>query len=107
MIRGAIWTAAGGGTFTSKLRPVLVVQDARFAETMSITVCPSTGAGARLARVRVEPTVENGLLSTSWIMADKVTTIPRVNIGRSIGRLSVSHLLHVDEALVLFLGLAR
>ncbi len=32
MRRGEIWTAAGGGDYTGKLRPVVIIQDDAFAE---------------------------------------------------------------------------
>jgi len=40
--RGDIWIVAGGAEFTGKPRPVAVLQDDRFAELGSITLCPFT-----------------------------------------------------------------
>ena len=41
MRRGEIWTGAGAG-YAGKPRPMLIVQDDRFAETGSVTVCAFT-----------------------------------------------------------------
>ena len=42
MKRGELWTLAGSGPYSSKPRPVVVVQDSLFDATDSITVCPLT-----------------------------------------------------------------
>ncbi len=42
MKRGEIWTAAGGKDYAGKPRPVVIVQDDRFAGTDSITICAFT-----------------------------------------------------------------
>lgn len=42
MKRGEVWTAAGGPDYAGKPHPVVVLQDDRFEDTKSITVCPLT-----------------------------------------------------------------
>ncbi len=49
--------------------------------------------------------MENGLREASRLMADKVTTVPRGNLGRRIGRLSADELARLDMAVMTFLGL--
>jgi len=39
-------------------------------------------------RVTVAPTVTNGLMAESQLMADKIATIPRSKLGRQIGELT-------------------
>ncbi|MBM3554159.1 MAG: type II toxin-antitoxin system PemK/MazF family toxin, partial [Alphaproteobacteria bacterium] len=74
MNRGDIWTVSGGGTYVAKPRPVVIVQDQSFAATESITICPLTSDPTLLPlfRVEVTPSEENGLISASRVMADKI-----------------------------------
>ncbi len=108
MKRGEIWTASGGGDYTGKSRPVVVVQDDLFSETESVTVCPFTSDSTdlRLFRIAIELTPATGLRAESRIMADKVTTVPRTKLCARIGRLSDRDLLRLNRAVLLFLGLA-
>jgi mRNA interferase MazF len=39
-------------------------------------------------------------------MVDKLTTVPKANLGDRIGRLADDDLLRLDRAIVVFLGLA-
>jgi mRNA interferase MazF len=106
--RGEIWTASAGGGFVGKPRPVVIVQDDRFAGTASITLCAFTTdpTEAPLLRLRIEPSEANGLRETSSIMVDKVTTVSRDKLGQRIGRLADEDVVRLNRALVLFLGLA-
>ena len=108
MRRGEIWTAAGGGDYTTKPRPVVILQDDRFDATESITVCPLTTdpVDAPFFRVSIEPAARNGLEETSFIMADKVTTIRRPRLRELLGRLSEEEALRLNRAVILFLGFA-
>jgi mRNA interferase MazF len=53
-----------------------------------------------------QPSRGNGLREPSWLMVDKITTIPKANLGTPLGRLSVAHLGELNRALVVFLGIA-
>ena len=107
MRRGEIWTISGGG-YAGKPQPAVVIQDDRFNETKSLTVCifTTTETDAALARISVVPSDQNGLREPSHIMVDKITTIPRTRVGRQIGRLEAEALTRLDRALLVFLGLA-
>jgi mRNA interferase MazF len=96
------------GAFTGKPRPVVIVQDDRFDSTASVTVCPLTTnpVEAPLVRIAVEPTDSTGIEKPSWIMVDKLTTMPRVNVRDRLGKLADADLVRLDRALVVFLGLA-
>jgi mRNA interferase MazF len=109
MKRGEIWTVAGGGAYTGKPRPCVIVQDNAFDATHSITICAFTSdpTEAPLFRVRVEPDEVNGLTSLSTLMVDKITTVPKDRIGRRVGQLRDEDLLRLNQAMVVFLGLAR
>ena len=108
MNRGEIWTVAGGNDDAGKPRPVVIIQDGAFDQTGSVTICPLTRDTTEipLFRIMVEPTQGNGLRLSSRIMADKVTTIPKSKLGRHIGRISNQDILRMNQALLVFLGLA-
>jgi mRNA interferase MazF len=92
-----------------KPRPALVVQADLFNKThASVSVIPVTSAlvDAPLFRLTAEPSPGNGLRSLSQLMVDKVTTVPRERITRTIGRLEDDLLLRVNRALALWLGIA-
>ena len=57
MKRGELWVAAGGGDYTGKPRPVVIVQDDRFEATGSVTVCALTSdpTDAPLFRILLSP----------------------------------------------------
>jgi mRNA interferase MazF len=106
--RGEVWTASGGSGYAGKPRPVVIIQDDRFAATQSVTICGLTTAPieADLARPLVEPTPENGLRTPSRLMADKITTVPRRLLRDRIGRLSEEDMQALNLAILVFLGLA-
>jgi mRNA interferase MazF len=108
MKRGEIWTAAGGRGYAGKPRPVVIVQDDRFDATASITICGFTTdpTEAPLFRLSIDPSQDNGLEGQSRLMMDKITTMPRANLGQQIGRLSDADMVRLDRAIVIFLGLA-
>ena len=108
MKRGEIWTASGGGKYTGKPRPAVIVQEDRFDGTDSVTICAFTSdpTEAPLLRIAVEATADNGLTGTSRLMIDKVTTVPKTRLGACIGRLGDEDLVRLNRALVVFLGLA-
>ncbi len=108
MKRGEIWTAAGGPDYAGKPRPVVVVQDDRFDATASITVCGLTTnmTESPLFRLPIEPNQRNGLQAPSRLMVDKISTIPRTKIGRRIGALDAADMLRLNQAMMVFLGLA-
>ena len=107
MRRGEIWSVAGGPDYAGKPRPVVVVQDDRFSDIDSVTVCPFTtnAAAAPLVRIVVAPSDANGLNVVSRLMADKLTTVSREKRGRRIGRLDDATMLKLERAMLVFLGM--
>jgi mRNA interferase MazF len=105
--RGDIVIMAGGGPYAGKPRPAVIVQSDDF-ELPSMAVCLITteNVGAPLARIAIEPNQTNGLNQPSWIMVDKIASLPRRRFGRTIGRLTDEQLLALNRALSVFLGLA-
>ena len=108
MRRGEIWTVSGGKDYAGKPRPVAIVQDDNFDGTESITVCSFTTdpTEAPLFRLAVEPTDRNGLRAVSRLMADKITTVPKSKIGQRLGRLDDEDVVRLNQAIMVFLGLA-
>ena len=119
MKRGEIRTVAGGPYYTSKPRPVVIIQAAWYTGLDSITVCPLTSdnADAPSVRIPVHPTQHNGLRSESWLMPDKVVTVPAVSspvvsnpkarLGSRIGQLDHTTLAELSRRIILFLNLAE
>lgn len=108
MRRGEIWTVSGGKDYAGKPRPVVIVQDDGFDATDSITICAFTTdeTDAPLFRLPVEPSERNGLRSPCRLMVDKVTTVPKSKVGSQVGRLDDEDVLQLNQAVIVFLGLA-
>ena len=109
MKRGEIWTVSGGASYTGKPRPAVIVQEDRFSQTASTTLCAFTTdpTDAPLLRMLIEPTDRNGLKNASRLMIDKVATVPNTRLGRRIGKLNDEDLVRLNRALTVFLGLAN
>jgi mRNA interferase MazF len=97
--RGEIWTASGGPDYAGKPRPFVIVQDERLGIATSVTVCGFTTepAEAPVFRVPVTPNTLNGLQAPSYILVDKVTTIPATKLGYRIGRLDDADVLQREH----------
>jgi mRNA interferase MazF len=105
--RGEIWTAAAGGDYGSKPRPVLINQSDFIRTTNSVLVCGinSTQIEADLLRIMVEPSVENGLRNRSWIMVDKMGAAPVEKFGKRAGRLETHYIAQLNLAIFRLTGL--
>ena len=108
MKRGEVWTVSGGKDYGGKPRPAVIVQDDSFDATDSITVCAFTTdpTEAPLFRLVVEPNERNGLRSPCRLMVDKITTVPKAKLGAQMGRLDDEDMLRLNQAMVVFLGMA-
>jgi mRNA interferase MazF len=106
--RGEIWTVAGGKDYAGKPRPVVIVQDDRFDATDSITICAFTTdeTDAPLFRLPVRPSERNGLRAACRLRVDKMTTVPKTKVGARVGRLDDEDILRLNQAVLVFLGLA-
>ena len=108
MRRGEIWTVSGGRDYAGKVRPAVILQDDNFDGTASITICAFTTdpTEAPLFRLLIEPNAGNGLRSPSHLMVDKITTVSKDKVGQRIGRLDDADIVRLNQAVVVFLGLA-
>jgi mRNA interferase MazF len=107
--RGEVRTVAGGPDYVGKPRPAVVIQEEMFDVTDSVTICAftTTRLDAPTFRLQIEPTTLNGLERRSWLMVDKVSSVPRTKMGRRLGRLEAEDVSRLNQALLVFLGLAR
>lgn len=90
------------GAYTGKPRPALVVQSDTFNAThASVTLCPITSEviDADLFRISVAAGSRTGLERPSQVMVDKIVTVPRSAITRTVGRSSDAELAAVSFAL--------
>lgn len=106
MKRGDLYVAALPGDY-GKPRPVVVVQNDDIDNLESKIICPLTTYDEPVAflRLRVDPTAENGLESTSFVMVEKIITVPTWRFRQHIGRLEASALDTVSNRLAVILGL--
>jgi mRNA interferase MazF len=106
--RGEIWTAAAGGGYVGKPRPVVIIQDDLFDATTSVTVCALTTdeADAPLFRIPVDADDTAGIRQPSRLMVDKITIVPRSKLGERVGRLSDDDMTRLGRSIAVFLGLA-
>lgn len=107
MNRGEIWVAADHReNYTTKPRPVLIVQQTELAALDSVTVCPLTTdmTVGHLLRIPVTPGT-SGLDHDSTVMIDKVTTVRRERLGRRLGALSDPAMSNVATSLAIHLGI--
>ena len=99
--RGAIVTYAGGPY--GKPRPAVIVQnDLALTEPSSVTLCPITTFAIPQTgdfRIPVSPDEHNGLQQESFIMSDKLITLPVQRIGPMIGNLDNSSMKRLAIAL--------
>ena len=108
MRRGDIWSVSGAKDYAGKPRPVVIMQDDSFDGTDSITICAFTTdeTEAPLFRLPVEPNERNGLRIKCRMMVDKITTVPKSKVGARVGRLDDEDILRLNQAMLVFLGLA-
>jgi mRNA interferase MazF len=106
--RGDVYTAATGGGYGGKPRPVLLIQSDVFRSAKQlVALIGSPVAGMEAVRVRVEPDESNGLIGISEVAVDTIVTVKPRQFGKRLGRLRDEDLRRVDRALMVFLGLDR
>ncbi len=109
MKRGEVWLVSGGGDYTGKPRPAVILQDDAFDTSTSVTLCPLTSdkTDGALVRIQITPKPINGLKKVSWLMADKITTTARTKLSQRIGEIDPDELLQLNQAVIVFLGLTN
>lgn len=57
-------------------------------------------------RLLVEQNARNALRAPCRLMVDKITTVPKTRVGARVGRLNDEDILRLNQAMLVFLGLA-
>lgn len=106
MMRGEIWSMRDD-LYASKARPVVIIQSDEISGFDSVVLCLLTTyeSSSIPTRVRVEPTVQNGLEKTSYVMTEKIASVSRAMLGRRIGMLEEEVMREVSEKVAVVLGL--
>lgn len=106
MMRGEIWSMRDD-LYASKARPVVIIQSDEVSGFDSVVLCLLTTyeSSGIPTRVRVEPTVQNGLEKTSYVMTDKIASVSRAMLGRRIGMFEEEVMREVSEKVAVVLGL--
>ena len=85
--------------FASKARPVVVVQaDGVEVDTVIMALLTSHDRGPVPFRVPVEPSSNNGLKVRSFVMAGKLATVRRNELGQTMGALTASDMRSMAQA---------
>lgn len=105
--RGDVVTVALQGDL-GKPRPARVVQSDLFEPHPSVVLLPITSElqDLPLFRLRVEPSITNGLSRASDIMIDTPQSVTRDTVRQVIGRADDATLVGVNRLLAVFLGIA-
>lgn len=106
MKRGEIWTLQDKN-YASKARPVVVIQSDKHDVFDSVILCLFTTFESEdiSTRVRIEPSVENGLQKVSFVMTDKIVTVDKKMLGMRVGVLSDDDMTAISEQLRVILDL--
>ncbi len=73
---------------------------------MTVVVFTTDETEAPLFRITASPSAGNGLRAMSRLMIDKITTVAKERLGERIGRLDDAEVVHLNRAILVFLGLA-
>ena len=94
--------AASGGAYSSKPRPVLILQNPLFETGSSVIVAPFTSMRKDeiTTRLAVSPSEANGLDRACYIEVDKMSAVKASAIGPVIGRLDDETLKEVTSMAV-------
>jgi len=89
MKRGELWTLKDRN-YAAKARPVVIVQADLKNDFDSVILCLFTTFESEniSTRVKIDPTSENGLEKTSYVMTEKIITVEKNMLGKHIGNLA-------------------
>jgi mRNA interferase MazF len=108
--RGDVVLVVSPGDY-GKPRPAVVVQSdaVTAAGYASVVVCPMTTFLTHGEEMRLEvlPDSQTGLVERSEIMIEKIVSLPRQKVRRTIGRLDAATMRAIERALLLLLGIGE
>jgi mRNA interferase MazF len=97
-----------GGTYSTKPRPAVIIQSLAFDDFDSLTVIPMTTVEVSSDfRIKIEPSPENNLGKTGFVMIDKLTTIKKSGLGEYIGHIEDKYIDEIENALLKFIGIQK
>lgn len=107
MKRGDIVTVAAQGDY-GKPRPAVVVQNDGLARLDSVILCLMTSdlKDARF-RITLDPSAETGLKKISQVMTDKIVTVPKSKVGKTIGKVPDYKMKDIEQGVLLILGFSN
>ncbi|MCL2503971.1 MAG: type II toxin-antitoxin system PemK/MazF family toxin [Coriobacteriia bacterium] len=110
MKQGEVWLSAGTG-YLRKPRPVVIVQSNGCVDsTQSVTLLLLTSCETRACsnfRILVRKDAQNGLEEDSYLMIDKLVTVPKNKLGKQLGSVSDETLGAILAAITKFLGIRQ
>jgi mRNA interferase MazF len=96
-----------GGAYSSKPRPVLVVQNNECFTGESLVIIPFTSVGNLeiLTRIAVKPSSKNGLDRDCFLEVDKISAVRVTSLSETIGSLEKEYLNQTKKVLSVLLEL--
>jgi len=96
------------GSEPGKLRPIVIVQSDLLnkKEHKSTIVCAISSKhreGVSFIRISVEPTLENGLKKTSYILCDQIRSVDLSRLKSKVGMLDSKTINQINETLIVIL----
>jgi mRNA interferase MazF len=87
--------------YATKVRPIVIVQSGLVDEYDSVILCLMTSFENAEAknRIKIEPSHENGLEKTSYIMTEKLFTVPKADLERQVGKLTDEQMSTINRSL--------
>jgi mRNA interferase MazF len=87
--------------YATKQRPIIIVQSELVDEYDSVILCLMTSyenAGAK-NRVQIDVTPDNGLEKTSFVMIEKLFTVPKADLGGYVGHITDEQMSSINRSL--------
>ena len=108
MKRGELWTLRDRN-YASKARPVVIVQadSENFFDSVILCLFTSFKSENISTRVKIEPSPENGLEKTSYVMTDKIITVEKSLLGKQLGNLTSEEMHHIAGKLAKILDIQK
>jgi len=108
MKRGEIWTFRDKN-YASKSRPSVVIQADTEDFFGSVILCLMTTyeSDTIKSRVKIEPTKDNGLESTTFVMTEKIVSVKKDFFGEYVGTLTETQMHEISKQLAKILQIRK
>ncbi|MDR2582246.1 MAG: type II toxin-antitoxin system PemK/MazF family toxin [Fibromonadaceae bacterium] len=107
-MRGEVWTLQDKA-YASKARPVVIIQAELEHSFDSVVICLFTSYESNhiSTRVKIEPSVTNGLNKISFVMTEKLVTVDKKLLGEKIGNLTTQQMIEISRQLAKILEIKK